>query len=281
MRNILAYTSFVLSIISALGINANADDDFYGSTNSSSIELIDATTATVLSNAILVNAQTNNALGESLRIVSNGTTMFGLGTGGDLYTIDVSHTVHDVNNDVGYDVTQISSGIGAQNIVGLAFVSPTQLYFSTGTGLDQYNLSTHALSVLGSYANNTQISGLSFTPTGLLGMQYSPSPGGVDQIGTDESITQGGRLQGISQDAFLSLAMGQSGTLYVSNGSNELYSYNFSTESYDDLGHLNASGNVTAFVAVPELDRFTMINLGALAFLGSIALRRRSECIQC
>jgi hypothetical protein len=33
--------------------------------------------------------------------------MFGLGTGGDLYTIDVSHTVRDVNNDVGYDVTQI------------------------------------------------------------------------------------------------------------------------------------------------------------------------------
>lgn len=281
MRKILAYTSFILSTISALGINANADDDFYGSTNSSSIAVIDATTATVLSNAILINSQTNNALGESLRIVSNGTTMFGLGTGGDLYTIDVSHTVRDVNNDVGYDVTQISSGIGAQNVVGLAFVSPTQLDLSTGTGLDQYNLSTHALSILGNYANNTQIAGLSSTPAGLLGMQYSPSPGGVDQIGTGESITQGGRLQGISQDAFLSLAMGQSGTLYVSNGSNELYSYNFSTESYNDLGHLNASGNVISFVAVPELDRFTMIGLGALAFLGSIALRRRSECIQC
>jgi hypothetical protein len=109
--------------------------------------------------------------------------MFGLGTGGDLYTIDVSHTVEDVNNTVGYDATQISSGIGAQNVVGLAFVSPTQLDLSTGSGLDQYNLSTHALSVLGNYANNTQIAGLSFTPTGLLGMQYSPSPGGVDQIG--------------------------------------------------------------------------------------------------
>jgi hypothetical protein len=149
--------------------------------------------------------------------------------------------------------------------------------------LDQYNLSTHVLSVLGNYANNTQIAGLSFTPAGLLGIQYSPSPGGVDQIGIGESITQGGRLQGVSQDTFLSLAMamGQSGTLYVTNGSNELYSYNFSTESYNDLGHLNASGDVISFVAVPELDKFTMISPGALAFLGSITLRRRSECLQC
>ncbi len=282
MRKILAYTSIVLTILSALGMNANADDIFYGSTNGSSIAVIDATTATVLSNAILINSQTNNALGESLRIVSNGTTIFGLGTGGDLYTVDVSHTVTDVNNTVGYDVTQISPGIGAQNIIGLAFVSPTQLDLSTGPSLEQYNLSTQTLSLLGNFANNTQIAGLSSTPNGLLGMQYSPSPGGVDQIGTGESITQGGRLQGLSQDAFLALAMGQSGTLYVSNGSNELYSYNFTSESYQDRGHLNAIGNVTSFVAVPEPERLTLISLGALTFLGTIAFRRRRpECNRC
>jgi hypothetical protein len=49
------------------------------------------------------------------------------------------------------------------------------------------------------------IAGIAETPTALLGMQYSPSPGGVDQIGAGGSITQGGRLQGVTQTAFLSL----------------------------------------------------------------------------
>jgi hypothetical protein len=67
----------------------------------------------------------------------------------------------------------------------------------------------------------------------------------------------------------------------VSNGSNELYSYNFSTESYSDLGHLNAGCNVTASVAVPELDRFTMINLERLRSLGRSHSAADPERIQC
>ena len=113
--------------LSALGLNASADDIFYGSTNGSSIALIDASNASVLSNHELINTQTNNALGTSLRITSNGTSIFGLSQSGALYTLDLSHTVMDVNHTLGYDATLQSSGIGVSNIVGLAFVSPTLL----------------------------------------------------------------------------------------------------------------------------------------------------------
>jgi len=265
--------------LSALGLNANADDIFYGSTNGSSIALIDASNASVLSNHELISTQTNNALGTSLRITSNGTSIFGLSQSGALYTLDLSHTVMDVNHTVGYDATLQSSGIGVSNIVGLAFVSSTLLDVSTSSSLYQYNTTTHSSSFLFNFANNTMIAGIAKTSSALLGMQYSPSPGGVDQIGAGGSITQGGRLQGVTQTAFLSLAMGQSGALYVSDGNNDLFTYSLTTQLYHSLGTLHgvSISAVNSFVAVPEPDSFAMFGLGALtlAFAGSGALRRR------
>jgi hypothetical protein len=275
MKKILTCAATVLMTLSALGLNANADDIFYGSTNGSSIALIDASNASVLSNFELINTQTNNALGTSLRITSNGTTIFGLSQSGALYTLDLSHTVMDVNHTLGYDATLQSSGIGVSNIVGLAFVSPTLLDVSTSSSLFQYNTTTHSSSLLFNFANNTMIAGIAETPSALLGMQYSPSPGGVDQIGAGGAITQGGRLQGVTQTAFLSLAMGQSGALYVSDGNNGLFTYNLTTELYHPLGTLNGISVVNSFVAVPEPSLFVMFGLGVLALTRSVDLRRR------
>ena len=261
--------------LSALGLNASADDIFYGSTNGSSIALIDASNVSVLSNHELINTQTNNALGTSLRIASNGTSIFGLSQSGALYTLDLSHTVMDVNHTLGYDATLQSSGIGVSNIVGLAFVSPTLLDVSTSSSLFQYSTTTHSSSLLFNFANNTMIAGIAKTPSALLGMQYSPSPGGVDQIGAGGSITQGGRLQGVTQTAFLSLAMGQSGALYVSDGNNDLFTYSLTTQLYHSLGKLNGVSAVNSFVAVPEPDSFTVFSLGVLTFVGLRTLHRR------
>jgi hypothetical protein len=274
MKKILTCAAIVLITLSALGLNANADDIFYGSTNGSSIALIDASNASVLSNFELINTQTNNALGTSLRIASNGTSIFGLSQSGALYTLDLSHTVMDVNHTLGYDATLQSSGIGVSNIGGLAFVSPTLLDLSTSSSLFQYNTTTHSSSLLFNFANNTMIAGIAETPSALLGMQYSPSPGGVDQIGPGGSIIQGGRLQGVTQTAFLSLAMAQSGALYVSDGNNDLFTYNLTTESYHAMGTLSGISVMNSFVAVPEPDSFTMFGLGVLMFAGSCALRR-------
>src|SRR5580693_3765504 len=85
MKKILTCAGIVLMTLSALGLNANADDIFYGSTNGSSIALVDASNASVLSNHELINTQTNNALGTSLRITSNGTSIFGLSQSGAFY----------------------------------------------------------------------------------------------------------------------------------------------------------------------------------------------------
>jgi hypothetical protein len=263
MKKILTCAAIVLMTLSALGLNANADDMFYGSTNSSSIALIDASNASVLNNFEVINTQTNNALGTSLRIASNGTTIFGLSQSGALYTLDLSHTVMDVNHTLGYDATLQSSGIGVSNIVGLAFVSPTLLDVSTSSSL------------LFNFAGSTMIAGIAETPSALLGMQYSPSPGGVDQIGPAGAITQGGRLPGVTQTAFLSLAMGQSGALYVSDGNNNLFTYNLITEIYNSIGTLNGISVVNSFVAIPELDSFTMFSLGVLTLVGLRTLRRR------
>jgi hypothetical protein len=261
--------------LSALGLNANADDLFYGSTNGSSIALIDATNASVLSNHELINTLNNVALGTSLRITSNGTSIFGLSQSGSLYTLDLSHTVMDVNHTLGYDATLQSSSIGVSNIVGLAFVSPTLLDVSTSSSLYQYNTTTHSSSLLFNFANNFMIAGIAKTPSALLGMQYSPSPGGVDQIGTGGVLTQGGRLQGVTQTAFLSLAMGQSGALYVSDGNNDLFTYSLTTQLYHSIGKLNGVSAVNSFVMVPEPDSFTMFVLGALTLAGSSTLSRR------
>src|ERR1700730_2997773 len=103
MKKILTCAAIVLMTLSTLGSNANADDIFFGSTNGSSIAMIDASKASVLSNYELINTQTNNALGTSLRIASNGTSIFGLSQSGALYTLDLSHTVMDVNHARGYD----------------------------------------------------------------------------------------------------------------------------------------------------------------------------------
>jgi hypothetical protein len=275
MKKILTCAAIVLMTLSALGLNANADDMFYGSTNSSSIALIDASNASVLNNFEVINTQTNNALGTSLRIASNGTTIFGLSQSGALYTLDLSHTVMDVNHTLGYDATLQSSGIGVSNIVGLAFVSPTLLDVSTSSSLFQYSITTHSSSLLFNFAGSTMIAGIAETPSALLGMQYSPSPGGVDQIGPAGAITQGGRLPGVTQTAFLSLAMGQSGALYVSDGNNNLFTYNLITEIYNSIGTLNGISVVNSFVAIPELDSFTMFSLGVLTLVGLRTLRRR------
>jgi hypothetical protein len=101
----------------------------------------------------------------------------------------------DVNHILGYDATLQSSGIGVSNVVGLAFTSPTLLDVSTSSSLYQYNTITHSSTFLFNFANNTQIAGIANTSSALLGMQYSPSPGGVDQIGAGGAITQGGPLQ--------------------------------------------------------------------------------------
>ena len=159
MKN-LTCAAIVLMTLSALGIKANADDFFYGSTNGSSIALIDASTATVLSNHELINAQTDTALGTSLRIASNGTSIFGVSQNEALYSLDLSHTVMDVNHTLGYDATLQSSGIGVSNVVGLAFTSPTLLDVSTSSSLYQYNTITHSSTFLFNFANNTQIAGL-------------------------------------------------------------------------------------------------------------------------
>ena len=274
MKKTLTCAAIVLMTLSALGLKANADDMFYGSTNGSSIALIDASNASVLSNFELINTQTNNALGTSLMIALSGTTVFGLSQSGALYTLDLSHTVTDVNHNLGYDATLQSSRIGVSNIVGLAFVSPTLLDISTSSSLYQYNTATHSSSFLFNFANNTMIAGIANTPNALLGMQYSPSPGGVDQIGAGGAITQGGRLQGVTQTAFLSLAVGQSGALYVSDGNNDLFTYNLTTEIYNSIGTLSGISVVNSFVAVPEPDSFTMFSFGVLTFLGLRTLRR-------
>jgi hypothetical protein len=141
--------------------------------------------------------------------------------------------------------------------------------------LFQYNTTTHSSSLLFNFANNTMIAGIAKTSSALLGMQYSPSPGGVDQIGAGGSITQGGRLQGVTQTAFLSLAMGQSGALYVSDGNNDLFTYSLTTQLYHSLGKLNGISAVNSFVAVPEPDSFRVFGLGVLTFVGLRTLRRR------
>jgi hypothetical protein len=209
-----------------------------------------------------------------LRIASNGTSIFGLSRSGTLYGLGLSHTVRDVNNNLGYDATVQVTGIGVSNVVGLAFVSPTLLDLSTSSSLYQYNTVTHSSSFLFNFANNTMIAGLANVSSALLGMQYSPSPGGVDQIGAGGSITQGGRLQGVTQTAFLSLAMGGSGRLYVSDGNNDLFTYSLTTEAYTSVGHLNGISAVNSFVAVPEPGSWTMFGFGALALGGAIVFRR-------
>jgi hypothetical protein len=45
MKKTLTYAAIILMTLSALGLKANADDFFYGSTNGSSIALIDASNA--------------------------------------------------------------------------------------------------------------------------------------------------------------------------------------------------------------------------------------------
>jgi hypothetical protein len=182
----------------------------------------------------------------------------------------------DVNHTLGYDATLQSSGIGS-NIVGLAFVSPTLLDLSTSSSLYQYNTTTHSSTFLFNFASNTQIAGIAKTSSALLGMQYSPSPGGVDQIGAGGAITPGGRLQGVTQTAFLSLAMGQSGTLYVSDGNDNLYTYNLTTKIYTPLGALHgiSVSAVDSFVVVPEPGSLTMLGLGALTFSGRSVFGRR------
>jgi hypothetical protein len=156
----LNWAGIALITLSVLGLNSKADDLFYGSTNGSSIALIDASKASVLSNFELINTQTNNALGTSLRITSNGTSIFGLSQSGALYTLDLSHTVRDVNHNLGYDATLQSSSIGVSNVVGLTFVSSTLLDLSTSSSLYQYNTATHAASLLFNFANNTMIAGI-------------------------------------------------------------------------------------------------------------------------
>src|SRR5271166_4080210 len=82
-----------------------------------------------------------------------------------------------------------------------------------------------------------------------------------------------------TKTVFLSLAMGQSGALYVSDGNNDLFTYSLTTQLYHSLGTLHgvSISAVNSFVAVPEPDSFAMFGLGALtlAFAGSGALRRR------
>jgi hypothetical protein len=146
---------------------------------------------------------------------------------------------------------------------------------STSSSLYQYNTATHSAGLLFNFANKTMIAGIAETPTALLGMQYSPSPGGVDQIGAGGSITQGGRLQGVTQTAFLSLAMGHSGALYVSDGNNDLFTYSLTTEAYTSLGKLNGISAVNSFLVVPEPEPSMMLGFGAVALIGTIVLCRR------
>ena len=213
-----------------------------------------------------------------MRIASNGTSIFGVSQGGALYSLDLSHTVMDTNHILGYDATLQSSGIGVSNIVGLAFASPTLLDLSTSSSLYQYNTTTHSSTLLFNFANNIQIAGIAETPSALLGIQYSPSPGRVDQIGAGGSITQGtSSIPGVTETAFLSLAMGQSGTLYVSDGNNSLFTYNLTTEVYNKIGTLSGvTGVVNSFVPVPEPGPLTTLCLGVLTFAGWSALGRRT-----
>jgi len=78
-----------------------------------------------------------------------------------------------------------------------------------------------------------------------------------------------------TKTVFLSLAMGQSGALYVSDGNNDLFTYNLITEIYNSIGTLNGISVMNSFVAIPEPDSFTMFSLGVLTLVGLRTLRRR------
>ena len=123
--------SLTLAALALIAFAAKADDYAWGSTTGASMVQIDATTGklqsiayngTAYTNFILLNTATNNQLGSSLWLAQNANgTLYGLTNNGVLYTINVSALATDVNNDVGFFCTQVSS-LGV-TVTGSTFIS--------------------------------------------------------------------------------------------------------------------------------------------------------------
>jgi hypothetical protein len=235
--------SLTLAALALIAFAAKADDYAWGSTTGASMVQIDATTGklqsiayngTAYTNFILLNTATNNQLGSSLWLAQNANgTLYGLTNNGVLYTINVSALATDVNNDVGFFCTQVSS-LGV-TVTGSTFISSNLLDISTGSALYQYNLTTKATTNLGSFSNNANVSGLSFGGS-LFGVQYSPSPGSIQLIsGVNLATLTNSSFNGANGQS--SLFVGTSPIIYLADGNSSFYAYNTTTATLTSINN--------------------------------------------
>ena len=298
---ILGFAAFAIQLKANASVQTNADDLYWGSTDGSKLVLLDATTGALDSLTYngnsytqfqLINTSTNNQLGSSLFITqdTSNRTLYGVTNGGQIYSINTSGLTSDVNHDVGFDATHVTGTIGVNGIQSIVYDSGNTFLVTNGSALYSYNLATNTTTTLESFltngTNNLQIAGLALsTSKNLYGAVYSPSPGGIalNTNGNNWSMLTG--VQGVSGQADLFFSQSNPSLLYLTNGSNELYSYNLSTSQLLNISFINgAGGNLQSFAELPFADPVPESNtllIGGMAILGFMGYRRLARARFC
>src|SRR5271165_5686460 len=252
----LTYIAIVLIVFNAKADQEGSQHDLaWGATTGGNMVEIDATTGQLVSISYngtpyttfqllapptgTQNGRPNNVrLGSSLWLAQNSNgTLYGMDNGGTLYTINTTLS-SDQNGDVGFIATKLNVNSLGINVNGAVWISANLLDISTNQNLYQYNLANNTLSNLGSL-NNIGISGLAFN--GLLyGVQFSPSPGGINLIsGVNLSPQSNSSINGLSGG---SSSFAGASLLYVSDGNSSFYSYNTSTDVLKTIGNSFGGG---------------------------------------
>jgi hypothetical protein len=259
MINKLPYLT--LAALALIAFTAKADDFAWGATTGSSIVKLDATTGqlqslsyngTPYTNFPLINAATLHNL-TPLWIAQNPSgVLYGMDNSGNLYTIATTLSL-DANNNIGLAATSIGAISSVSDVRGAVWISSNLLDISWGgTNLSQYNLTTKAIPVsLGAYSNSTftpNIGGLAYNGS-LYGVQFSPSPSWIDLISGVKATNLAGSMLSNGANGTAPAFFGAS-LLYVSDGNNNLYSYNFASGTLSGPTSYSSLSNVHSLTPV-------------------------------
>jgi hypothetical protein len=298
---IFGFAAFAIQPKADASVQNNTDDLYWGSTDGSKLVLLDATTGALNSLTYngnsytqfqLINTSTNNQLGSSLFITqdTSNSTLYGVTSGGQIYSINTNSLVSDVNHDVGFDATQVTGSISVNGIKSILYNSGSTFLVTNGSALYSYNLATNTTTTLESFltngTNNLQIAGLALSSSkNMYGAVYSPSPGGIALNTNGNNWSMIADVPGVSGQANIFFSQGNPSLLYFTNGSNDLYSYNLSTSQLLNIGFINgAGGNIQSFADLPFADPVPESNtllIGGIAILGCLGYRRLARTSFC